>query len=189
MNSHRAPRLSSLHARSGVLFPTPRRPLYSLAILAQWTPYCLLNNIGHKCWSVARAVFVYSGTSDRPPGEWRYMERSSRCGLVSRSSFRCVRNPAGPRQQDPSTRGDRTRIRHDTWAKRATHEEHLDRTSEDILAAAGSMAIDSALRKRSHQSCAAGDTIGVKVESSFRCQAEHKIMLAEALTRNLSQFF
>ena len=126
------------------------------------------------------------GTSVMPPGGWRYVERSSRCGLVSRSSFRCARNPASPRQQDLSTRGDRTRIRHDTWAKRATHEEHLDRTSEDILAAAGSIAIDSALRKRSHQSCAASDTIGVKVESSFRCQARHKIMLAEALTRNLS---
>ena len=107
-------------------------------------------------------------------GGWRYEERSSRCGLVSRSSFRCVRKPAGPRQQDLLTRGDRTRIRHDTWTKRATHEEHLDRKSEDIVAAAGSTAIDSALRKRSHQSCAAGDTIGVQVESSFRCQAGHK---------------
>ena len=114
------------------------------------------------------------GTSVMPPGGWRYVERSSRCGLVSRSSFRCVRKPAGPRQQDLLTRGDRTRIRHDTWAKRATHEEHLDRKSEDIVAAAGSTAIDSALRKRSHQSCAAGDTIGVQVESSFRCQAGHK---------------
>ena len=110
------------------------------------------------------------GTSVMPPGGWRYVERSSRCGLVSRSSFRCVRNPAGPRQQDLSTRGDRTRIRHDTWAKRATHEEHLDRTSEDILAAAGSIAIDSALRRRSHQCCAAQLQVG----ASFRCQAGHQ---------------
>ena len=117
---------------------------------------------------------ITSGTSGMPPGGWRYVERSSRCGLVTRSSFRCVRKPAGPRQQDLLTRGDRTRIRHDTWTKRATHEEHLDRKSEDIVAAAGSTAIDSALRKRSHQSCAASDTIGVQVESSFRCQAGHK---------------
>ena len=75
---------------------------------------------------------ITSGTSGMPPGGWRYVERSSRCGLVTRSSFRCVRKPAGPRQQDLLTRGDRTRIRHDTWTKRATHEEHLDRKSEDI---------------------------------------------------------